>query len=389
MKTLSSKTSIVIAYLATCLFWGSIYVYVPILSTYCEGLGTSYTMIGIILSSYGLVQLIIRIPIGMFSDRVGKKKPFMIFGLVSSLVSGMVFFFAKTPIAMLIGRTLAGLSAATWAVFMVNFGSYYPKEKQSKGMGVIGTTSFIGQVVATLAGGAIATIWGERLTFLVSALVGLAAIGLVFTVPEKTSETIHKPKLNDFISMLKNKDLIYFSMLGVLMQIAVFSGVLGFVPNMLRSLGSSNVILGVATAFSSLFSIVTSLLSGTFFENKVGFKLSIAVSFFIVALMLILTGMTSKISLILLYVLLTSAPRGLIQTMLNSLAIRGIEPRLRSAAASVFQSIYGLGMTVGPAITGLIADRYGIMVAFITIGVFTLLAVVIILFRKKWPEWVG
>jgi len=345
-------------------------------------------MIGTILSSYGLVQLIMRIPIGIFSDRIGKKKPFMLFGLSSSVVSGLVFFFGKTPIIMLLGRTLAGLTASAWAIFMVNFGSYYPTDKQSKAMGVIGTTSFIGQVLATLCGGIIANVFNERLTFLISSLVGLLGVIMVLVLPEKTTSNSIQPKISDFFEMLKNKDLLFFSALAIIMQIAVFSGVLGFVPNILKNLGSSNIVLGVATAFSSLLSIITSLLSGTFFENKVGFKPSIAVSFAIVSLMLVLIGIASNIPMILVLVLITSAPRGLIQTMLNSLAIRGIKSELRSAAASVFQSIYGLGMTIGPAITGIVADRFGVTVAFITIGIFTFTAVVIILFRKTWPVWV-
>lgn len=388
MRNSSSKVEVIVTYIATCMFWCSLYVYVPILSIYSQMMGSSYTMIGTILSSYGLVQLFIRIPIGIFSDKIGKKKIFMIFGLLSSLISTLVFFFAKTPSHMLIGRSLSGLSAATWAIFMVNFGCFYTKENQSKSMGIIGTTSFIGQVAATICGGIIATVFSERITFLISGIVGLCGAILVCFVKEQKTENTDRPKIKDFFGMLKNRDLVYFSMLAVIMQIAVFSGVLGFVPNMLRNLGSNNIILGVATAFSSLLSIITSLYSGTYFENIIGFKISIAVSFVIVSLMLVLTGLTSSIPLILIYTLITSAPRGLIQAMLNSLAIRGIESRLRSSAASVFQSIYGLGMTLGPIVTGLLADIFGVTIAFLVIGIVTFSAVFIIIFRKTWPTWV-
>ncbi|MCL1830951.1 MAG: MFS transporter [Oscillospiraceae bacterium] len=388
LSTVSGGNTATAAYITTCLYWCSIYVYVPILGTYCEMMDISYTMIGTILSSYGLVQLIMRIPIGVVSDRMGKKKPFMIFGMCCSVISGLIFFLADSAIMMLLGRSLAGLSAATWAIFMVNYCSYLPVDLQSKGMGTIGTTTYLGQVVATVAGGIIASVFSERLTFIISSITAIIGMSLVFILPDAKRTSEPSPKLSDFLMMLRNPDLIYFSLLAVVMQIAVYSGVLGFVPNILKNLGGSNIILGLGSAFASLLGIVTSLLSGTFFERRVGYKPSIFISFLLVSLMLVLTGLTESIPLILLFTLITSGPRGLIQTMLNSLAIRGIEPQLRSAAASVFQSIYGLGMTIGPALTGLVADLYGVKTAFIVVGAFTLMAASVVLFRNRWPEWV-
>ena len=387
MNNAHTKLNISLTYIATVLFWCSLYVYVPVLGTYCAMMGSSYIMIGTILSSYGFVQLILRIPIGMLSDRIGKRKLFMLAGLGCSIVSGLVFFFGKTPPMMLLGRSLAGVSAATWAVFMVNFAGFYPRERQSEGMGIAGMTVFMGQVPATILGGVLAAFLSEKITFLISALVGILGLLFVLLVPERTEIDSNPPGLGDFLAMLKNRDLLYFSFLAVILMIAVYAGILGFIPNLLKELGSSNLILGVATAFGSLFSIVTSMFSGTFFENKLGFKFSIIISFILIALTLVLMGFTSNITMLLILSLLTSAPRGLVQTMLNSLAVRGIKPQLRSAAASVFQSIYGLGMTIGPIVTGILTELYGITNAFIVIGLFTLLAVVIVSFRKKWPVW--
>lgn len=57
--------------IVTGLFWLSMYTYVPILALYAQRLGASYDMVGIIIGSYGLTQLLLRLPIGIASDAWG------------------------------------------------------------------------------------------------------------------------------------------------------------------------------------------------------------------------------------------------------------------------------------------------------------------------------
>jgi len=66
---------------AVACFWGALYLYVPILTPYAETLGASMTLLGLIVSSYGFSQLVLRIPVGIWSDRIGRRKPFIAAGL--------------------------------------------------------------------------------------------------------------------------------------------------------------------------------------------------------------------------------------------------------------------------------------------------------------------
>ena len=59
-------------------FWGALYLYVPILTPYAEEVGASMSMLGLIVSSYGFSELILRIPVGIWSDRIGRRKPFIL-----------------------------------------------------------------------------------------------------------------------------------------------------------------------------------------------------------------------------------------------------------------------------------------------------------------------
>jgi len=56
------------------LFWFSLYIYVPQLSNYAKELGASYRLIGLIGSAYGFSQTILRIPLGILSDKLRNRK---------------------------------------------------------------------------------------------------------------------------------------------------------------------------------------------------------------------------------------------------------------------------------------------------------------------------
>ncbi|MCG3056168.1 hypothetical protein KZ287_28790, partial [Escherichia coli] len=73
------------------IFWFSQFIYVPILSPYMESLGGRYAFIGLVLSSYGLMQLLCRLPLGIFSDFIKLRKPFVVFGMIASTSSCLIF----------------------------------------------------------------------------------------------------------------------------------------------------------------------------------------------------------------------------------------------------------------------------------------------------------
>lgn len=73
------------------MFWFSSYIYVPVLSPYVEHLGASYFMVGMVLGVYGLMQILFRLPIGIGSDYLDRRRPFIYLGLIASGASCFLF----------------------------------------------------------------------------------------------------------------------------------------------------------------------------------------------------------------------------------------------------------------------------------------------------------
>ena len=63
------------------LFWFSVYTYPSFLTTYAvDGLGATKVMAGMIVGSYGLTQMALRVPLGILSDVLKRRKPFVMLG---------------------------------------------------------------------------------------------------------------------------------------------------------------------------------------------------------------------------------------------------------------------------------------------------------------------
>jgi len=64
------------------LYWAGLYLYMPTLPVYVQGRVNNLAIAGSVLSMYGLWQMIVRLPIGVSADWLGRRKPFILVGLV-------------------------------------------------------------------------------------------------------------------------------------------------------------------------------------------------------------------------------------------------------------------------------------------------------------------
>src|SRR5699024_728837 len=118
----------------SCLLWFPHFLYVPMLSRYMNYKGISYAFTGIVLGSYGVMQLLLRIPIGVGSDLLKNKKMFILLGMFVSFLSCTIFVFAENEWWLLLARTLAGAGAASWVAFTIMYPGFFFPDKVTAAM---------------------------------------------------------------------------------------------------------------------------------------------------------------------------------------------------------------------------------------------------------------
>jgi len=68
---------------------------------------------------------------------------------------------------------------------------------------------------------------------------------------------------------------------------------------------------------------------------------------------------------------------GTVFPVLMGLALQAVEPEARASAMGAFQSIYALGMTLGPAFSGVFARWWGIPGVYLTNGVLLVVSTIV------------
>jgi len=363
-------------YTVTAVFWFALYAYVPYVSPYSELLGADLRLIGLIIGSYGFTQMAIRFPLGILSDRLGKRKIFVLSGLFFAAVSGICVYFFPHPYTMLVSRSLGGVAAASWVTFAILGANYYPPEQAAKSVGYLNAANAAGRLGAFLAGGLIAQWLGVPYAFLLGGLAGLVGLVVGLAITEKQQDSRIPPKLRDLLGVARNPQLLCASFLAILTQYISFATAFGFTPLLAYGMGTNHFALGLLGMATALPGLLVSPLAGTVLPRKIGVRNTIAIGFGMAVLGCILIGFSSNIWQLFAVQVFISAGTVVAYTLLMGLSIKDMPDHNRATAMGFFQAVYGLGMFLGPFVTGWLAHGFGLYVALPLTGAAGLLGVI-------------
>ena len=369
-----------IFFITTFLFWASLYIYVPILSPYAEHLGSSLQMIGFIIGSYGFTQFLLRIPLGIWSDRIAKRKVFIIIGFVLSIISGLGLAFSRGPVGLLVFRGLSGVSAATWVTFTILFSSYFESSKVISSLSLLNFYNQAGQLFANLLSGFITQKFGWTFPFYSAAII--ASLGLLSSVfiYEKNSSNSKEVPIKELLLTGREPLLLLSSILAILLQYFSFVVSYGFLPLYATNIGIPKSELGVLTFISSVPAALASLLNSRSFMTRFSQKHILAYGFILTCVSSIFIPFTKSFFTLSLLQCLGGIGRGINYPILMGLSILNIPEEKRATAMGFFQALYGIGMFGGPFIGGYIGSIWGLNGIFISTGIIVAIAALLSMF---------
>jgi MFS family permease len=371
----TSNKKIIQYTLAFLLFWVSLYLYYPTLSVYVDSKTHDLVQVGTVLAMYGLWQMIIRIPLGVLSDWVNKQKPLMIIGFVLAAVGAFIMAKAGGFWGLILGRSITSASASFWVILVVVFSRLYPPQEAVKATAILSMINAFGRMMGTALTGWLNDIGGYELSFYAACIAAFLAVLVI--LPGKEGEgTYLTPSFKVMKELLSNPSLMVPSWLSVLTQYVVFATTFGFIPILAANLSASNILQSLLMSMNLLIIVVGNILV-TRLANRFSTANMIAVSFLVLTLGLILAGLAHTLSMIFIAQALIGIGNGINYPALMGLSIQSIEDRQRSTAMGIHQSIYAIGMFVGPWLSGIIADYTSISRMFlITAGCCLIISIV-------------
>lgn len=236
-----SKKRHVCFLVVTFLYWFSLFIYVPILSPYLESLGASYSYIGIVLGSYGFVQILICLPLGIFTDYIRKHRSFVILSMLIAGLSCFGFAMTNTPGFSLLFRTVAGVSGSIWIIFTVMYSGYFAPSMATKAIGTMQFITVTAQISGLALSGFLVHNWGWHTPFWlggVAALIGLC-LALLLVNPHKNPSD-HELQIKDLLDIFREKYLLKVSFLAILIYSILFVTIFGFTPTYALKIGATD-----------------------------------------------------------------------------------------------------------------------------------------------------
>jgi len=356
-------------YTVTAFFWFALYAYVPYVTPYAEAMGADLRLVGLIAGAYGFTQMVVRFPLGVFSDKLQKRKLFILLGLVFAAVSGLCVFFFPSPLTLLLARSFGGVAASAWVTFVIMGASYYPPSETTKSVGILNAANALGRMAALLLGGFVAQWFGVGYVFLLGGLIGLVGLILGIGIVEKLPDTRQKPpSLADLLEVARNHQLLCASLLGVLIQFIMFATTFGFTPLAATLLAATQLQLGLLGVASTIPGLLISPLAGTLLPRKLGVKGTLGIGFALAGLGSALVPFCQELWQLFAVQIIGNTGAAAVFTLLMGLCIRDIPPERRATAMGFFQAVYGLGMFLGPFAMGWLSHGLGLMPAFFFTG---------------------
>ena len=356
------------------LLWMSLYVYIPYQVTYLSSINITSSMIGIIIGVYGAAQMFLKFPFGLLNDYIGKCKIFIVLAGILTSLGAVIRIINTNANGFLIGGILCGISASIWTVFMVLYASYFNKAEEYKATSKALVASVLGMFIAFLTAAFSYDKLGIKFLLTVSAVSGalVALLGLFL----KDNKHNKRMSVNGLISVIKNKRLIAFSLLAIVMQGVQMSAVISFTLNRIKELGGNPKNIGMASIVSMLFAIIGAFVPSKI-KNENNIKKYIPASFIIMAAYCIIVVSTDNIFIITASQILGGFSSGILASLLTSESVKEIEIEKKSSAMGFFQSTYSFGIFVFPIITGKLIDLYSINTAYMVLALIAFMSSII------------
>lgn len=347
---------------AAFLYWMSLYLYVPTLPVFAQSKSENLALIGVVLAMYGLWQAIIRLPLGIAADWFGRRKPFILVGLVLSAVGAWIMGSANDISDLIIGRAVTGFAAGAWVPLVVAFSGLFPAREAVRATALLTLVSSLSRMMATGVTGVLNDLHGYPFAFFLA--TGVAVVGIISMVPAyERRRTPRQPRMADVGRLISRKDVLLPAALNAILQYAAWTATFSFFPILARQLGAGDVALSLMLSMNIGIVLVGNLLA-TVLARRISSQQLVYAAFMLQTLGIGLAAVSQGLPLIFVAQFCMGLASGIGYPVLMGKSIELVGESQRTTAMGLHQAVYAIGMFAGPWLSGILADAIGLRPMF-------------------------
>lgn len=357
------------------------------------GLSLTPLLASQIAAGYGLMSLIVRLPMFIASDIFRRRKIFVQISLFLLIVTSFLVAFNGSYTTLYLSSLSLGISATMLALFNVMFSETFSKEKAALSVSILSVAPLLAEFIAAPIQYIFTINEYKHFNYMwiVSGILAVATFILTFMMkdyrPVNSGFSFDKVKV-----VLKHGSFIYVCIMALLLSFVKFatSG-----ANMIAygktSLGMSPLMLAYMDAVFAIPQLIAGVLVGVYFTRKWGlqktllFMFGCALAFYIIALYV------NNPYIIYFSYILNGLGYGGAYNVLISLAMQYFDREYRNVSMGIYQAFFALGIFYGDYVyvwiakhvaNGLFGFDQSKAIFLIVIGI-TLLSMLMVKLRVK------
>ena len=398
-KKFELKKDQIIIFWILVLFWSAISIIRAYRKLYAitpvenGGLSLTPLLASQIAAGYGLMSLIVRLPMFIASDIFRRRKIFVQISLFLLIITSFLVAFNGSYTTLYLSSLSLGISATMLALFNVMFSETFSKEKAALSVSILSVAPLLAEFIAAPIQYIFTINEYKHFNYMwiVSGILAVATFILTFMMkdyrPVNSGFSFDKVKV-----VLKHGSFIYVCIMALLLSFVKFatSG-----ANMIAygktSLGMSPLMLAYMDAVFAIPQLIAGVLVGVYFTRKWGlqktllFMFGCALAFYIIALYV------NNPYIIYFSYILNGLGYGGAYNLLISLAMQYFDREYRNVSMGIYQAFFALGIFYGDYVyvwiakhvaNGLFGFDQSKAIFLIVIGI-TLLSMLMVKLRVK------
>jgi MFS family permease len=358
----------------------------PVVPLYGASLGASWTEIGLMGTSWGATAMILAIPTGRISDRLGRK-PLLVASGGLNVLAAFLYMVSSTVVQVILVRVIEGV---VWALFWPSVEAFATEivdpAKAGRAMGITTAAYGIGYGSGSLSGGAFVGMLGYTKTFacyLAFSLVSLLVVALFLheplhrddqkIPPDNETNTPKSHWISRPILVAYSLGGMYTFGLGIMLSLfAVYA----------KDLGVTFFWIG---ALFGLFWVgrIVGFLNGGRLSDKYGRRPIAIMAMTGAALAFMVMATSTRINPLWEAVLILGMSIGAAFPVSIALISDNVSQSLRGYAMGIFEASCGAGFMVAATLGGVLADVYSSRAPYILAAIISLSSATILSFMLR------